>query len=53
MGWIADLPDADRLTLLDEVSSLLAADEYRRRWMTRLYWTRRAASTGSVTAPRV
>jgi SAM-dependent methyltransferase len=43
MGWIADLPDADRLSLLEEVDSLLEAEEYRRRWMTRLYWTRRAA----------
>jgi SAM-dependent methyltransferase len=43
MGWIADLPDADRLSLLDEMSSLLPAEEYRRHWMTRLYWTRRPA----------
>lgn len=41
MGWIADLRDASRLALLDEVSSLLGADEYRRSWMTRLYWARR------------
>ena len=40
MGWIADLPDAERLPLLDEVSSLLAAGRYRRRWETHVYWTR-------------
>jgi SAM-dependent methyltransferase len=41
MGWIADLPDTERLPLLEEVRSLLTADEYHRRWMTRLYSTRR------------
>lgn len=40
MGWIADLPDQDRLPLLDEVRSLLVADEYRRRWQTQVLWTR-------------
>lgn len=40
MGWIADLPDVDRLPLLDEVRSLLAAGEYRRPWETHVYWTR-------------
>jgi len=40
MGWIADLPDVDRLPLLDEVRSLLAAAEYRRPWETDVYWTR-------------
>ena len=40
MGWIADLPDADRLPLLDEVRSLLDSPEYRRRWETHVYWTR-------------
>ncbi len=43
MGWIADLPDADRLSPLGQTRSLLAAREYRRRWTTRLFWTRRAA----------
>jgi SAM-dependent methyltransferase len=43
MGWIADLPDADRLPLLDEVRSLLTTDEYRRLWETHVYWTRLAA----------
>ena len=43
MGWIADLPDAERLPLLDDVRSLLAAREYRRMWETRVHWTRLAA----------
>jgi SAM-dependent methyltransferase len=40
MGWIGDLPDAERLPLLDEVRSLLGAGEYRRRWETHVCWTR-------------
>jgi SAM-dependent methyltransferase len=43
MGWIADLPDVDRFPLLDEVRSLLAADEYRRPWETHVHWTRLTA----------
>jgi SAM-dependent methyltransferase len=43
MGWIADLPDVERLPLLDEVRSLLAASEYRRPWETHVHWTRLAA----------
>jgi SAM-dependent methyltransferase len=47
MGWLADLPDAERLPLLDEVRSLLPADEYRRLWETQVHWTRlRARPTG-------
>jgi ubiquinone/menaquinone biosynthesis C-methylase UbiE len=42
MGWIADLPDPDRLPLLDQVRSLLPAGEYRRRWETHVHWTRLA-----------
>jgi SAM-dependent methyltransferase len=41
MGWIGDLADAERLPLLDELGALLPAEEYRRHWTTRLYWTRR------------
>jgi SAM-dependent methyltransferase len=44
MGWIADLPDAERLPLLDDVRSQLDAPEYRRSWETRLYWTRLAGA---------
>jgi SAM-dependent methyltransferase len=40
MGWIADLPDGERLPLLDRVRSLLDADEYRRPWQTRFFRTR-------------
>jgi hypothetical protein len=41
MGWIADLPDAERLPLIDRVSSLLTAPEYRRAWETHVHRTRR------------
>jgi hypothetical protein len=44
MGWIADLPDTERLPLLDEIRSLLVADEYRRLWETHVHWTRLTAS---------
>jgi SAM-dependent methyltransferase len=40
MGWLADLPDEERLPLLDEVRSLLTASEYRRVWETHLYSSR-------------
>ena len=40
MGWIADLPDDERLPLLDEVRSRLAAGAYRRLWETHVHWTR-------------
>jgi SAM-dependent methyltransferase len=42
MGWLADLPDAKRLPLLDEVRSLLDADEYQRPWETHVHWARLA-----------
>jgi SAM-dependent methyltransferase len=40
MGWIADLPDEERLPLLDRIRSLLPADEYRRTWETQVWTTR-------------
>lgn len=40
MGWIADLPDADRLPLLAEVRARLTSGEYRRPWETHIRWTR-------------
>jgi SAM-dependent methyltransferase len=43
MGWLGDLQDAERLPLLDEVRSLLPADEYHRQWETHVHWTRLAA----------
>jgi SAM-dependent methyltransferase len=43
MGWLGDLPDSERLPLLDRVRSLLDAGEYRRSWETHVYWTRLGA----------
>src|SRR5918996_3667583 len=40
MGWIGDLPDAERLPLLDAVRALLATIEYQRPWETNVHWTR-------------
>jgi SAM-dependent methyltransferase len=40
MGWIATLPDVDRLPLLEMVRSLLTSDRYVLPWETRLYWAR-------------
>jgi SAM-dependent methyltransferase len=56
MGWLAELPDAERLPLLETVRSLLDAPEYRRSWETHVHWTRlRAcdndAADGSQAAP--
>ena len=42
MGWVGDLPDGERLPLLDELRSLLPAPEYRRVWETHVHWTRLA-----------
>ena len=42
MGWIAELPDEDRLPLLDTVRSLLTEDSYRRSWETRVHWAETA-----------
>ena len=49
MGWVADLRDAQRLPLLDEVRSLLTDDEYVRLWETHVHWARCASSTNSQT----
>jgi SAM-dependent methyltransferase len=43
MDWVADLPDGERLPLLERVRSLLPALEYQRLWETHVHWTRRAA----------
>lgn len=40
MGWIADLPDDERLPLLDEVRALLDDVTYRRSWETHVHWTK-------------
>jgi SAM-dependent methyltransferase len=42
MGWIAILPEEDRLSLLDQVGSLLTATEYVLPWETRVQVTRLA-----------
>ena len=39
MGWVADLPDNERLPLLDQVRSLLTAPRYQRLWETHIHWT--------------
>jgi SAM-dependent methyltransferase len=44
MGWIADLPEQERLALLGEVRSLLEAPDYRRLWTCHVHFTRLAAS---------
>jgi len=38
MGWIAELPDQERIPLLNEARSRLTADRYRRDWETMLFW---------------
>lgn len=44
MGWIASLPDQERLLLAARVRSLLTADQYVLPWETRVHWTRLLAS---------
>ena len=41
MGWLAELPDDERLPLLREVASRLQRETHTRVWQTRIYWTRR------------
>jgi SAM-dependent methyltransferase len=40
MGWIADLRDAERLPLLDDLRSRLPDTTFRRPWTTHVHWTR-------------
>jgi len=40
MGWLADLPDEERLPLLSGVRSRLTAPEYQRLWESHVHWTR-------------
>jgi SAM-dependent methyltransferase len=42
MGWFGELPESQRLPLLEQVRSLLEAPEYHRSWDTRVHWTRLA-----------
>jgi len=39
MGWLADLPDEERLPLLKEIRSRLTAPEYQRLWESHVHWT--------------
>jgi SAM-dependent methyltransferase len=48
MGWIADLPEAERQSLLDEARSLLDAAEYQRVWETHVHWGRVPDGSGST-----
>jgi SAM-dependent methyltransferase len=38
MGWLADLPDDERLPLLEQVRSRLDQRTYRRSWETHVHW---------------
>jgi SAM-dependent methyltransferase len=38
MGWVANLPDNDRLPLLEKLRSLLTAPQYERLWETHVHW---------------
>jgi SAM-dependent methyltransferase len=40
MGWLAELPDEERLPLLSDVRSRLSAPEYRRLWESHVHWTK-------------
>jgi SAM-dependent methyltransferase len=44
MGWIGALPDEERASLLDAISSRLTANEYRLPFTTRVHSTRLAAT---------
>ena len=39
MGWVGDLPDPERLPLLETVRSLLGEHQYLRPWLTHVCWT--------------
>ncbi|WP_148043217.1 class I SAM-dependent methyltransferase [Flexivirga caeni] len=43
MGWIANLPDTERLPLLKELQSKLTSDHYSLPWRTRIEWTQSIA----------
>jgi SAM-dependent methyltransferase len=47
MGWISELPEAERQAWLDEIGSLLTAPEYRLRWETHVHWTTRRRASRS------
>jgi SAM-dependent methyltransferase len=39
MGWVGDLPDEERLPLLERIGSGLNAERYVRPWTTHVCWT--------------
>lgn len=41
MGWIANLPDQQRLPLLEAIRAMLASDSYSLPWETCVEWTQR------------
>lgn len=41
MGWFADLRDAERLPLRDQLRRMLTSERYERVWATDVYWTPR------------
>jgi SAM-dependent methyltransferase len=43
MGWIATLPDEERVVLLETVRSLLDSNRYVLPWETHVYWAARRA----------
>jgi len=45
MGWIANLPENERLRLLEAVRSKLTSDRYTLPWQTRVEWTQLVART--------
>lgn len=49
MGWLADLPDQERLPLLDEVRSRLSADVYERAWEAHVHWAVQRSSQATLT----
>jgi len=46
MGWLADLPDEERLPLLREIRSRLTAPQYQRLWESHVHWTELIAKVG-------
>ena len=46
MGWLADLPDEERLPLLREIRSRLTAPEYQRLWESHVHWTGLSGEVG-------
>jgi SAM-dependent methyltransferase len=46
MGWLADLPDEERLPLLRDIRSRLTAPEYQRLWESHVHWTALSGKVG-------